>query len=280
MEIDLMKNAAALLAAFALLAANAAGDTAGTEADRAGLSARTYERLFGEKPAPDETDPELMDIFRRFAFGEVFHTGVLADRLREIVTIAVLAVDQCHAQLKEHVSAALNVGVSPVEIRESVYTLSPLIGFPKVMNAMDTINGVFMERGIRLPLESMGTVSEAERYARGREIQAPIYGDRTKNIAAGLPENSDYIPKFLTGVCFGDFYTRDGLDIKTRELVVFCGLAALGGTEYSMGSHAMGNLKVGNSKEVLVAAMVQCAPYMGFPRTLNAVKIIKEAKAE
>lgn len=246
--------------------------------NRSQLADQTFEKLFGIAGNPSPTDPELMEILQKFIFGEVFHTGVLTDKQRELITVVVLAVNQCQPQLKAHAIAALNIGVTPIEIREAIYMLSPLVGFPKVLNALDTINGVFKERGIKLPLENMATVAEDERYQKGREIQAPIYGDRTKNIASGLPQNSDFIPQLLTELCFGDFYTRKGLDIKMRELVVFCGLAALGGTEYSMGSHAIGSLKVGNSKEVLVAAMIQCAPYMGFPRTLNAIKIIKDAK--
>lgn len=88
------------------------------------------------------------------------------------------------------------------------------------------------------------------------------------------------IPNMVTESWFGDFYTRGGLDIKTRELMIFCALATLGGTERQMASHAVGNLKVGNTKETLISAMVQCYPYIGFPRISNAINVIKEAKAE
>ena len=70
-------------------------------------------------------------------------------------------------------------------------------------------------------------------------------------------EFAEAIPRILTESCFGDFYTRGGLDIKTRELMIFCALATLGGTDRQMGSHAVGNMKVGNDKETLISAMVQ-----------------------
>src|SRR5918998_5179718 len=91
----------------------------------------TYERLFGprDRSAPD-ADPELMEILRRFIFGDVFDTGVLDDRTRELVTVTVLACLQALPQLKAHTAAGLHVGVQPVEIREAVYQLAPLIGFP------------------------------------------------------------------------------------------------------------------------------------------------------
>jgi 4-carboxymuconolactone decarboxylase len=102
-----------------------------------------------------------------------------------------------------------------------------------------------------------------------------------KQAMKDLPGGFDtIIPDMLTTSLFGDFYTRGGLDIKTRELLIFCTLATLGGTERQMASHAVGNLKAGNSKETLIAAMVQCYPYIGFPRISNAINVIKDAKVE
>lgn len=171
--------------------------------------------------------------------------------------------------------------MTPIQIREVVYQCAPFVGFPKVLNALEVINKVFESRGIRLPLEPMATVQEGERFERGRQEQAPLYGDAMKQYMKVLPgEFAEAIPRMLTQSAFGDFYTRQGLDLKTRELMIFCGLATLGGTERQMASHAVGNLKVGNGKETLLAAMVQLYPYIGFPRISNAIHIIKDAKLD
>jgi alkylhydroperoxidase/carboxymuconolactone decarboxylase family protein YurZ len=92
----------------------------------------TYARLFGprDSSAPDN-DPELMEILRRFIFGDVFDTGVLDDRIRELITVTVLACLQALPQLKSHTAAALNVGVQPIQIREAIYQLAPFVGFPR-----------------------------------------------------------------------------------------------------------------------------------------------------
>src|SRR6478752_10275058 len=137
----------------------------------------TFERLFGPRDtsAPD-TDPELMEILRRFIFGDVFDTGVLDDQTRELITVTVLACLQTLPQLKSHTAAALNVGVQPVEIREAVYQLAPFLGFPRTLNAVATINEVFRARGIPLPLPEQGTVTDPERYTTGLAVQAPLYG--------------------------------------------------------------------------------------------------------
>ena len=240
---------------------------------------KKYKELFRQDIQPSKTDPELMTILQRFIFGEVFSIGTLDDTTRELITITTLAVNQALPQLKSHTAAALNIGVTPIAIRESIYQLAPFIGFPKVLNAIDTINSVFLSRGIKLPLENTGTVKESERLPKGTEKQVPLYGSGMKEAMKDLPGGFDTaIPEMLTTSLFADFYTREGLDIKTRELLIYCALATLGGTERQMASHAVGNLKVGNSKETLLAAMVQCYPYIGFPRISNAINIIKDAK--
>jgi 4-carboxymuconolactone decarboxylase len=134
---------------------------------------------------------------------------------------------------------------------------------------------------MKLPLQNEATISDSERFDKGKETQYPIYGEGMKQNMKDLPgEFAEAIPRILTESCFGDFYTRGGLDIKTRELMIFCALATLGGTDKQMGSHAVGNMKVGNDKETLLSALVQLFPYIGFPRIANAIYAIKEAKVE
>jgi 4-carboxymuconolactone decarboxylase len=243
---------------------------------------QTYEKLFQQiQSVSGSDDPELMTILQRFIFGEVFYIGNLKDTTRELITITALATNQTLPQLKAHTVAALNVGVKPIEIREVIYQLAPFIGYPKVLNALDTINNVFKSRGIQLPLQNEGMVSEEQRFEKGKVIQYPLYGEGMKQNMKDLPgEFAEAIPRILTETCFGDYYTRGGLDIKTRELMIFCALATLGGTDRQMGSHAVGNMKVGNDKETLLSALVQLYPYIGFPRIANAIYAIKDAKVE
>jgi len=245
-------------------------------------SKETYEKLFKQiQSVSASDDPELMTILQRFIFGEVFYIGNLSDTTRELITITALATNQTLPQLRAHTNAALNIGVKPIEIREVIYQLAPFIGYPKVLNALDTMNAVFKERGIKLPLQNEATIADSERFDKGKEIQTPIYGEGMKQNMKDLPgEFSEAIPRILTESCFGDFYTRSGLDLKTRELMIFCALTTLGGADKQMGSHAIGNMKVGNDKETLLSALVQLYPYIGFPRIANAIYAIKDAKVE
>jgi 4-carboxymuconolactone decarboxylase len=237
----------------------------------------TYERLFGPRDRQSlDADPELTEILRRFIFGDVFDTGVLDDRTRELITVTVLACLQALPQLKSHTAAALNVGVDPIQVREAVYQLAPFIGFPYTLNAVATVNDVFRERGVELPLPNQGTVSDTDRYSKGLAEQAPLYGNEIKDNLADLPHPfDDALPRFLTEFCFGDFYTRGGLTLAERELLVLCALATMGDTAAQLGPHGRACLQVGNSKAAVVAALVHCFPYIGFPRAVAAVRAVK-----
>ena len=237
----------------------------------------TYERLFGPRDRNTaEDDPELMEILRGFIFGDVFDTGILDDRIRELITVTVLACLQTLPQLRSHTAAALNVGVPPVEIREAIYQLAPFIGFPRTLNAIAVLNEVLRERGIAVPLPDQATVPDDDRYERGLAEQLPLYGNEIKDDLADLPAPFDeLLPRFLTEFCFGDFYTRGGLSLATRELLVLCALTAIGDTAAQLGPHGRACLDVGNTKTEVVAALVHCFPYIGFPRTVAAVRAIK-----
>lgn len=267
-----------LLSALLLYYTNISAQEPINNMNRLELSREKYRELFRSEPEPGkETDPELMEILRQYIFGEVFYTENLNDRQRELITIIALTSNQALPQLKAHANAALNIGVEPVVIREAIYQSAPFIGFPKTLNAINAINEVFASRNIPLPLENKATVTENDRYVKGREIQKPLYGDNIKNNLTGLPQNfSDAIPAMLTSHCFGDFYTRSGLGIKDRELLILA-LLVSEGAEKQIKSHVNGNLKAGNSKETLYSAIIHLTPYIGFPKSLDAIYIIDES---
>lgn len=264
-----------LLAGSLLLPAQAQTET--EEMDRTTICRQNYTALFGGEALTGEgTDPEFMAILQKFIFGEVFVTGDLDIRTREMITCTVLAVMQTLPQLKAHAAAALNTGVTPVELREALYQCAPFIGFPKTLNAIAAVNDVFSERGIRLPLEPQGTVCEEDRHEKGSAIQAPLYGDEIASKYADVPGGmGEDVARFLTDYCFGEIYTRNGLDLKTRELLIYCIVTALG-ADSQLHSHLKGNLKAGTGRETLAAAVIQCLPYIGFPLALKALNVIKE----
>lgn len=219
-------------------------------------------------------DADLESIFNNFVYGEVYNHGTLEPKLRELVTLVSLTASQGTDMIKPHVETALNIGVSPIEIKEALYQCSPYVGYPRVFAALEKANEVFKEKNISLPIESQSTVTESTRFDKGLETQISIFGDAILALHSNAAPNQKHIQNFLSANCFGDFYTREGLDLKTRELLTFIMIISLGGAEPQATSHANANIKMGNSKDMLIEAVTQCLPYIGYPRTLNAITII------
>lgn len=279
-----MKKKIATIAATALITQAASAmalNSSETNLSRTEICKKNYNMLFGGEALTNTgNDPEMMAILQKYIFGEIFTVGKLDSKTREMITVTSLAVQQTLPQLKAHINAALNVGVTPIELREAIYQCAPFIGFPKTLNALEVLNQVFKEKGIETPLKSTATVKEEDRYKKGFAIQNPLYGDEIKISLEGLPDNMGAdVSKFLTEVGFGDFYSREGLDIKTRELLILSILVTTGNTT-TLKSHIKGNLKAGNTKETITAAIIQCLPYVGFPNTISALKIMKEVLSE
>ncbi len=236
-----------------------------------------YRTLFrGEALTGQGSDPEMMDILQKFIFGEVFTTGDLSLKQREMITCVTLATMQTLPQLKAHAGAALNVGVTPLELREAMYLTAPFIGFPKMLNAVSTVNEVFKERGISLPLENQTTVTEDNRHEQGVAIQDKLYHGGISGVLSGIPGNLDEdVSRFLTDYFFGEVYTRGTLDIPTKELLGYCILTTLE-AESQLQSHFHGNIKAGNSPQTVASAVIQTLPYIGFPAAIKALRIIKQ----
>lgn len=236
-----------------------------------------YRTLFrGEALTGQGSDPEMMDILQKFIFGEVFTTGDLSLKQREMITCVTLATMQTLPQLKAHAGAALNVGVTPLELREAMYLTAPFIGFPKMLNAVSTVNEVFKERGISLPLENQTTVTEDNRHEQGAAIQDKLYHGGISGVLSGILGNLDEdVSHFLTDYFFGEIYTRGTLDIPTKELLGYCILTTLE-AESQLQSHFHGNIKAGNSPQTVASAVIQTLPYIGFPAAIKALRIIKQ----
>ena len=223
-------------------------------------------------------DADLESIFNNFLYADIYNHGTLDPKLRELVTLVSLTASQGTDMIKDHVEIALNVGASPIEIKEALYQCSPYVGFPRVFAALEKANEVFKEKNISLPIESQSTVTEQTRFDKGLETQVSIFGDAIHAAHSNAAPNQKHIQNFLSANCFGDFYTRTGLDLKTRELLTFIMLISLGGAEPQATAHANANISMGNTKDMMLEAVTQCLPFIGYPRTLNAITIINNLK--
>ncbi|KIS02819.1 carboxymuconolactone decarboxylase family protein [Paucilactobacillus wasatchensis] len=227
-----------------------------------------------------KTDPEFIEIFDDFTFDEVLQYSEIDDNLRMKVTLASLIAMQCLNEYKAMMTAALNIGVTPVEIKEIVYQAVPYVGLGKVFDFLNATNDVFRSRGLDEQQPGQSTTNPDNRYEKGLETVRGIVGDNVDNMLANSPKSQQHFAKFLADNCFGDFYTRTGLDIQTREKLTFTMLISLGGADPQVKGHIAANVNVGNSKQDMLDIVTVLLPFIGYPRTLTAVNLLNEVIPE
>ena len=229
-----------------------------------------------------QTDPEFAERFEHFALEEVVKEPgqQLDETTRHMAILATLLGCQGTETFQWELPRALDAGITPVMVKEIVYQATAYLGIGRVYPFFRITNQVLEAEKVALPLEEQGTTGIEDRVEKGEQAQVDIFGEGMKGFAASGPEESRHINRWLSGNCFGDYYTRTGLNYQQREMITFCFLAAQGGCEPQLVSHAAGNMKVGNDKAFLIKIISQCLPYIGYPRSLNALRCVNEAAKE
>ena len=242
---------------------------------------KNHDELFpGHVSTLAVTDPELIEIFDNFAFDEVPGHGKLEIRTRLMVQLASMIASQAVREYRAMLGAALNVGVTPVQVKEIVYQAVPYLGMAKVFDFIHATNEVLTTRGIKLPLPGQSTTTPENRAEKGLAVQKQVIGsDTVEKLYASAPADEQQIQRYLSANCFGDHYTRTGIDLPTRELLTFSMLVALGGCEAQVRGHVAANLHVGNNRARLIDVLTQLLPFIGYPRTLNALRVVDEVTA-
>jgi 4-carboxymuconolactone decarboxylase len=239
-----------------------------------------YQQFFPDfESGLKETDPELFEIVLNFAYGETFENSDLDPATRVKITLASTIALSAPEAYQNMVEAALHLNITPVEIREILYQTVPYLGLPKVLGFINLTNAVFKKHGIVLPLAPQATTTKETRQQKGLAQQKAIFGEVIDTMYEKSPEDQLHIQHFLSANCFGDYYTRNGLDLKTRELLTFIILISLTGVEGQVKAHIQGNLNVGRTKQYLLDAVTHLVPYIGYPRALNAIRALNEVSA-
>jgi 4-carboxymuconolactone decarboxylase len=238
-----------------------------------------HERLFpGHASTLAVTDPELIEVFDNFAFDEVLRGSRLDDRTRLLTQLAATIAVGAVSEFRVLLGAALTVGVTPVETKEVVYQAVPYVGMARVFAFIHATNEVLTARRVKLPLAGQATATPETRLEHGRAVQEQVVGaDPVAQMYASAPADEQHIQRLLSANCFGDHVSRGGFDLATRELLTFSLLAALGGCEPQLRGHVAANLRVGNERARLVDTLTQLIPFIGYPRTLNALRVLDEA---
>ncbi len=236
-----------------------------------------HDQLFGNRLSTlSQTDPELVEYFDNFAFDEVFEHGSIDPHTRLLVILAGLIGCQAQTEYRVFLGAALANGVSPVEVKEVVYHAVAYLGIGRVYDFLTITNEALVERDVELPLPAQSTTTPETRFVMGWQAQEAVIGDRLAQLHESATPDTKHFQNWLTANCFGDHYTRTGLTFPTRELLTFVVIVAQGGCDSQARSHVAGNVRVGNGRDVLLDALSQLVPYIGYPRTLNGLAAINE----
>jgi 4-carboxymuconolactone decarboxylase len=174
------------------------------------------------------TDPELIATFDNFAFAEVLRHGNLDTRVRLMVQLASLLTSQALREYRVMLGAAS-----------------------------------------RWPLPGQSSTAPENRADKGLAVEKQIVGsDIVEDLNASAPEDQLHIQRFLSANYFADHYTRNGIDVPTRELLTFSMLVSLGGFEAQVKGHVAANRNVGSDRGRLIDVLTQLLPFIGYPRTL------------
>lgn len=228
------------------------------------------------------TDPEFVERFSNFAFDDVPSDVDLPDRTRFMCWLATLLGCQGVDEYRKLLPAALRMGVEPETAKEIVYQAVAYLGMGRVYPFLEVTNEVFWNEGIELPLKPQAstTPDEESRYAGGEKAQVACFGEQMRGYKDRGDKDYPHIAQWLVKNCFGDWYTRDGLTIAEREMCTFCYIAAQGGCEAQLKAHAAANVHCGNDREFLVKVVSNNVPFIGYPRSLNAMAAVEEVTGE
>jgi 4-carboxymuconolactone decarboxylase len=100
------------------------------------------------------------------------------------------------------------------------------------------------------------------------------------NLVNGLgeiaPDMADYVLKYI----FGELYSREGLELKTKQIITITTLAALGNAKPQLAYHIKAALNIGITRKEIIDIMIHISGYAGFPASLNGIATAKEVFKE
>jgi 4-carboxymuconolactone decarboxylase len=118
------------------------------------------------------------------------------------------------------------------------------------------------------------------RFERGSRALAAIDGKAGERVINALADIAPDFGRYLIEFTFGDIYSRDGLELREREIATLAALTALGNAAPQLKVHIEAGLNVGLSRDEITEVIMQVSVYAGFPAALNGLFAAKEIFAE
>ena len=121
---------------------------------------------------------------------------------------------------------------------------------------------------------------ESIRFAQGSDLLSRIDGEGRTSVIESLADIAPDVGRYIVEFAFGDIYARPALSLRDRELATIVSLCTQGAADPQLRVHIRGALNVGLTKSEVIEAFIQCIPYTGFPRVLNAINVAREVFGE
>lgn len=215
--------------------------------------------------------PGLANLLTEPVFGGVWNRPGLARGDRFICTIAALSTIPRLNPLRRYLVAALEHGVAPAALREVLVQAALYAGFSAAEDTLALLAEVLDARGVAFPADPPEDASFEELDRRGAELMNALHGDRAR-LGYASPDNTVTGALYPTAIRYGygEIWFRPGLERRQRALVAVAGFTALRLPE-QVGKFGQSALNMGLSQTEVIEAVIQTAPYTGFPPALNAL---------
>jgi 4-carboxymuconolactone decarboxylase len=231
----------------------------------------TQPNVEGRRLSPDDVRsvaPALERYTQERLYGEVWNRPGLSKRDRSLVTVAAMIARGESGALTYYFGQALDNGVEPREISETITHLAYYTGWGNAFAAVGPARDVFTRRGIgpeKLPSASPALVSLSE----------TAEAQRAANVEKQFGAVAPGVVQYTTDHLFRDLWLRPDLAPRDRSLVTVAALVASGQPEqvtYHL-NRAMDN---GLTKPQASEMLTQLAFYAGWPRVFSAMPVVKE----
>ncbi len=224
--------------------------------------------------------PDMAQFLVCFAYGDVYFRPALDAVSRQTATIAILtALGNAQPQLKWHIGAALNIGITPQEIIDTIYVQTVYSGFPSGLNAIFAARDVFNERQVDFRPAAWDDC-KADKRERGIRMLEETSKGAGRKVMESLGDIAPDMVNFLIEFSYGTIFCREVLIPCRKEIIAIAGMTAAGTMRPQLKVHIKAAINVGLTKEQIIEIMYHTAVYAGFPAALNGISAAREVFAE
>ncbi len=244
--------------------------------NRAAIADTQYSASHSQQGFPlSQSDPEFSQMIKKYIYADIASQIKLDKKSAALVnTVALTTLEADRELLYLSFDEALKQA-SVSELKETIYHITPYVGFIRVKKTLDVLNDYLSEKKVNDKEKSFTTTTDSDRFEKGLAFQVGTYGERINQMRASTPDYQKHLQDDLSAFCFGDFYTRDIFDLKQREFFTVAAIGSLG-IEPQFKSHVAATIQSGGTKEEVIGIITALNPYIGFPQTLNLLRCANE----